>query len=282
MLNEDLQGGPDGRFTAEEAAEAYSKAVADFRAAAQYTRSPGNRLHAEIDLAWVEGNWRGLKARTERLLASKVCGDGNWAPTIANVIGLSEQHRKQSKDILACDPLRSLSWFNLARASLRLGDTEEAIRVAREGMEVAPGGWLEWVFARALIEAGRYEEAETVIDTVVRDREFSQGLRVLLAANQGDLAASQRALAGFDDDFERLFIALPAYAWVGQRDDANRVAARYDAHPWGPWHLWQAAHWCGCGSPWDLEATPNFARMLEVNEVPWPPVSEGQYPLKDW
>jgi hypothetical protein len=107
-------------------------------------------------------------------------------------------------------------------------------------------------------------------------------LRVLLAANQGDLAASQRALAGFDDNFEKLFIALPAYAWVGQRDDANRVAARYDAHPWGPWHLWQAAHWCGCGSPWDLEATPNFARMLEVNEVPWPPVSESQYPLKDW
>ena len=70
--------------------------------------------------------------------------------------------------------------------------------------------------------------------------------------------------------------------WRELDDDANRVAARYDAHPWGPWHLWQAAHWCGCGSPWDLEATPNFARMLEVNEVPWPPVSEGQYPLKDW
>ena len=282
MLNEDLQGGPDQRFTAAEATDAYAKAVADFRAAAQNTRNPVDRLHAELDLAWVEGNWRALTARTERVLASDACSDGNWAPTIANVIGLSEQHRKQAKHILACDPLRSLGWFDLARATLRVGDTEEAIRIAREGMEVAPGGWLEWIFGRALIEAGRYEEAETVIDTVVRDPEFSNGLRVLLAANQGDRAAAHRALAGFDDNFEKLFIALPAYAWVGQRDDANRLAARYDAHPWGPWQLWQSAHWCACGAPWDLAATPNFARMLEENEVPWPPVSEGKYPLKDW
>ena len=62
----------------------------------------------------------------------------------------------------------------------------------------------------------------------------------------------------------------------------RRVAARLDAHSWGPWILWQTAHWCACGSPWDLDATPNFTRMIEVNEVPWPPVSSGQYPLKDW
>ena len=57
-----------GLERAEEAAEAYSKAVADFRAAARYIRNPDARLQAEIDLAFVEGNWRGLKARTERLL----------------------------------------------------------------------------------------------------------------------------------------------------------------------------------------------------------------------
>ena len=282
MLNQHAQGGLDDRFTAEEVAEAHARAIADFGAAARHMKNPDDRLHAEIDLAYIEGNWRGIRARTERLLASDACADGNWAPSVANVVGLSEQHRKHSENILACDPLRSLSWFNLARATLRIGDTSEAVRIAREGMEVAPGGWLEWIFARALIEDGRYEEAETVIDTVVRDQESAQGMRVLLAANQGNLAASQRALAGFDDNFEKLFISLPAYAWIGQRDDANRIAARHDANPWGPWILWQIAHWCACGSPWDLEVTPNFARMLEVNEVPWPPVSEGQYPLKDW
>jgi hypothetical protein len=72
------------------------------------------------------------------------------------------------------------------------------------------------------------------------------------------------------------------YAWGGMREDANRLAARFDEHQWGPWALWQATHWCACGSPFDLEATPNFARMLELNEVPWPPVSGREYPLKDW
>ena len=281
MLNEDIQGGPDERFTAEEAAGAYEKAVADFQAAAQHARNPDERLQAETDLAYVQGNWRGLKARTERVLASDSCQEGNWTPTIANVLGLSEQHRVQAKRLIACDPLRSLSWFYLVRGTLRLGQPEEALRIAREGMEVAPGGWLEWAYARALIESGRYEEAETVIDTVVRDREFAQTLRVLLAAKQGDLAGYHRAIAGYDVDFEGLFSTLFAYAWGGQRDDANRIAAGYDQHPWGPWQLWQTGQWCGCGSPWDLEATPNFARMIEVNEVPWPPVS-GDYPLKDW
>ena len=281
MLNFDVQGGPDERFTAEEAATAYSKAVADYRAAARYIKNPDGRMHAEIDLAWLEGNWRGLKSRTERVLASDSCADGNWASSVANVIGLAEEHRKQSKRILACDPLRSLSWFNLARATLWVGDTEEAVRIAREGMEVAPGGWLEWLFATALIQAGRYEEAETVIDSVVRDQVSAQLLRILLAAKQGDRAAAQQALAGIDD-LDELFAAVEVYAWVGQRDDANRIAARYDEHPWGPWQLWQAAHWCACDAPWDLEVTPNFARMLEVNEVPWPPVSNREYPLKDW
>jgi adenylate cyclase len=282
MLNNDLQGGPDERFTAEEAAEAYSKAVADFRAAARYIKNPDGRLQAEIDLAYVAGNWRGLVARTERLLASDNCTDGNWAPTIANVVGLAEQHRRQSEHILACDPLRSLNWFNLARATLWTGNSEEAVRIAREGMEIAPGAWLEWIYAQALTESGRYEEAGNFIDTVMSRQGFARAARVLLAAKQGDRAAAQRAIADGYDNIEERFLALAIYAWTGQRDDANRLAARYDEHPWGPWQLWQIAHWCACGAPWDLEATPNFARRLEVNEIPWPPASVSEYPLKSW
>jgi TolB-like protein len=282
MLNEDLFGGPDERFTAEEAAAAYPKNVANLQAAAQFIKNPADRLQAEMDLAFLQGNWRGLKARAARALAEDVCTEGNWATSVANVLGLAEEHRKQTKRIMACDPLRSLTWFNLARATLWTGDTEEALRIAREGMEVAPGGWLEWMFARTLIESGRYEEAETVIDTVVRDTWFAQMARVLLAAKQGDRAAYQKALAGFDADLENDFAALSAYAWGGQRDDANRIAARYDQHPWGPWALWQIAHWCACDHTFDLEAAPNFARMIAENEVPWPPVSGREYPLKDW
>jgi len=282
LLNEDLFGGPDERFTAEEAATAYSNAIADLESAVRYAKNPETKLLVELDLAYLQGNWRGLKARTERVLAADVCQEGNWTATIANVLGLWEEHRQQSKRVLACDPLRSLSWFNLARATLFKGDADEAVRIAREGMEVAPGTWLEMVYVRSLLEAGRVEEAQTVIDTVVRDRDFARMLRVLFAAKQGDLARYHEALAAFDADVDSRFFGLFMYAWGGMREDANRLAARFDEHQWGPWALWQATHWCACGSPFDLEATPNLARMLELNEVPWPPVSGREYPLKDW
>ena len=238
-------------------------------------------LQTELDLAFVQGNWRGLRARTERALAADVCAEGNFMPTVADVIGLAEELLQQTRQILACDPLRSLSWFNVARATLWTGDAEEAVRIAREGLEVAPGTWLETIYVQSLIEAGRFEEAQTVIDTVMRDAWLAQLMRSLLAAKQGDRAAFQRALAGFDDNFENEFMALSVYAWGGMREDANRLAARYDEHRWGPWVLWQTTHWCACGNVFDLEATPNFAAMLERNEVPWPPVST-EYPLKDW
>ena len=72
------------------------------------------------------------------------------------------------------------------------------------------------------------------------------------------------------------------YAWAGRREDANRVAARFDSHPWGPWVLWQTSNWCACGTAFDLEATPNFARMINDSDVNWPPHSGREYPLKDW
>jgi hypothetical protein len=46
--------------------------------------------------------------------------------------------------------------------------------------------------------------------------------------------------------------------------------------------LWQLAQWCQCGSPWDLEVTPNFAAKIEEANMTWPPVTPLSYPLKDW
>ena len=116
----------------------------------------------------------------------------------------------------------------------------------------------------------------------MRDALWAQGARALLAAKQGDRDGFDRALADFNADVDYNFFGGMVYAWAGLRDDANRVAARYDQHPWGPWVLWQAAHWCACGHPFDLEATPNFARLIEESELPWPPGSDRVYPLKDW
>ena len=121
-----------------------------------------------------------------------------------------------------------------------------------------------------------------MIDTVIRDPDFAAATRVLLAARQGDRAGAQAALSDLRDTFEDSFMGIVVYAWTGQRDDVNRLAARYDQHPWGSHLLWQTTHWCACDAMFDLDVTPNFARRIEEADIDWPPRSGREFPLKDW
>jgi hypothetical protein len=55
-----------------------------------------------------------------------------------------------------------------------------------------------------------------------------------------------------------------------------------DSRPYGANGLVTIIHWCACGIPWDLEATPVFAGKVKESGLPWPPVSPIKFPLKDW
>jgi hypothetical protein len=46
--------------------------------------------------------------------------------------------------------------------------------------------------------------------------------------------------------------------------------------------LLESIYACHCGAPFDLDVTPNFARMLDEAELSWPPASPIDWPLKDW
>ncbi len=281
LMNEDVFAGDDSVLTDEEVRAAYPAALENYEAAVRHAQDRGDLLQAELDLAFVQGSWRGLRTRAERALTAERCDDGNWMTTVVNPLGLAAVYLPRAERVLACDPLRSISWFNVARSNLWAGNYDEAVRVAREGMEVARAGWLEWIYVRALIENGQFDEAESVMDTQMRSSEWSQGARVLLAAKQGDTAGVERAIAALDFELDSAFFGPLIYAWTGRHDDANRLAARYDQHPWGQYALWQVTHWCACGHPFDLEATPNFARAIEQSGLPWPPPGRD-YPLKDW
>ena len=108
-------------------------------------------------------------------------------------------------------------------------------------------------------------------------------LEAMVAAHQGDKAGFAHVLKQYTDspDIDP-FWKLMVYAWGGQKDAANRRAAEIDKHHFGPVALWQQAHWCACGAPWDLEATPNFAARIKEGNVPWPPPSPMKFPMKDW
>jgi TolB-like protein len=282
-LNVDAAGAAPGVLTAEELASAHEFAIADYESAAMLSTSASQKTMMELDLAYFSGDWQGLDRRMERALAARECSSSNWLQVIADVFRYSEQYVEKARSQLTCDPRRSLSWFNLARSSLRNGDKEEALRIAREGMEIAPGAWLRTALVRSLVANGKLDEALTETDKQFDDQDIELMFKALIAAAKGDQDL-------FDEVFEDFKIAntsgnewlIMVAAWGGKREEANRAAAAMDQHPFGSVALSQLSQWCACGFPFDLEVTPNLAAKLEESGLPWPPVSIMEYPLKDW
>lgn len=270
-------------MTSEDLDKAYPAAIADYEAAVQYAKNSETRRMAELDLAFVSGNWRGLTGRIERALAEPGCYEGNWTPIIADVFGYSKPYLERSYNALSCDPRRSLSWFNTSRSALKFDDKAEALRVAREGTEIAPGGWLDSALIRALVANGLIDEARKVIGDRLQDELSVSLYKLLIAAHEGNhenLDALREQFKSTND--AGYFWALIVSAWTGEREEANRLAAKIDQHHFGSVTLAQIAQWCDCGTPWDMDATPNFAAEIAKGSLPWPPKQILDFPLKDW
>ena len=282
LLNNSVAGTREEGITDAILAEAYATAIADLEAAGQHAPTTRLRYIVELDLAFLSGNWRGLSGRVERALAEPGCLDGNWTPTVVNVIGAAGDYVELSSTILACDPLRSLSWFNLARAKLWAGDSAGALEVAREGMDVAPGSWLTMTLVQTLVSNGLHDEALRVIENDVPDDNLAHVFQILVTAHRGDRERSGQLLVDYNERYAGDFFDIIVYAWSGRRDEANLRAAEIDEHFFGPLVLWQLANWCQCGSPWELEVTPNFAAKIEEANIAWPPRTPLSFPLKDW
>ena len=282
LLNDSTGQITDG-VTPENVEEAPTRIMADLAMAAENASNFSQRNNIELDLAYLSGDWRGLPGNIERFLDESGCNQATWAPGIIATSGLAERYTQRAREVRKCDPMRSHSWFDESRAFLWAGDTEEALRVAREGLKVAPGGWLGFALVRALIANGLYEETDSAIKTQFRLVEDGLISNIMKSAAMGD----RDAAGAF---FEKLMkVEYPPelwvsiyYAWVGDLENANLRAAKIDEHPFGPQSLLLLAYWCACGAPFDLEFTPNYAAKIAAAGMPWPPASPITFPLKDW
>jgi len=164
-----------------------------------------------------------------------------------------------------------------------MGDKEEALRLAREGTEIAPGGWLSTALVRALVANGLHDEARKEIDDRILNIEVALAFRALVMAHEGDQVRFDEFYEAFKtENTSGHYWATLVAAWGGQREDANRMAAQIDRHHFGAVTLTQITQWCACGAPFDLEATPNFAAKLEQSGLTWPPQATMDFPLKEW
>ena len=282
-LTDDAEGFRQPGVTDEDVASAYAAAIADYEAAVRYARTEDLRVMMELDLAYISGNWRNLGRQIEKALQTPGCINGNWTPLIASAFSYSELFLQRSYETLKCDPRRSLSWFDTSRAAQRSGKADEALRVAREGTEIAPGGWLGTELVRSLVDEGLYDEAREAIGRHVTDGDVAKLFEALVAIKSGDRDRYESIEQEFPTPLDGSHLIAVIYAaWDGDREGANSSAALIDQNLFGSISLTNITTWCGCGAPFDLEATPNFAARLESSDLSWPPPAAMSFPNKDW
>jgi hypothetical protein len=182
-----------------------------------------------------------------------------------------------------CDPLGG-NWTREALNAVWLGRPEAGLAAA-DRIEAERGLDRDVISARVLayLALGRLEEADRLYDRGRLGAPDAPPAMPLLAlqipAAAGRAGEWPRLREMFRDDPLRLLVGAAVF---GDRATANRAAAELDALTLGPVILLRATDRCGCGSPFDLDATPRLARQLREGQLPWAPLQPFRFPLKHW
>ncbi len=268
----------------DEQTRAMQAVVEHFEKAIRFASSEGARIAAAYDLAVVSGQWRKLPALFDDSQKAKGCVYASWSLETANPFG-------RAKGILAeglleseCNPMGFSGWVKAVAAYINLGKNDLAIETAERGLQAAPHIRIYQHLIFAYIAAGRFDEAEAIIDRHVHLDNQSESMRAMLAAARGDAESASNHIDNIltleSHEFDRF--PVMHLAQIGERDAANRMAAEIDAHPFGYLELMVYPQLCRCGAPFDLEYTPNYAKLVKDADLPWPPISPINWPLKDW
>jgi TolB-like protein/tetratricopeptide (TPR) repeat protein len=268
--------------TEREVLEALEAAKAGLRRAADTAVGNSQYLNAAAEYSLVAGEWARMAELMDEALESSECVRPSWWAAPLMLTGSFDEVANLWRKFNECDPLDFYSFSNLTAALVLSEKFDEAIATATRGIETIPHRQIGDQLVGALIAAGRYEEAANANQRHVDDQ-FARVLNefsILVA--QGDEISARilydRIVAETSEG-----ILYPGFAAViGDREQANAHAARLDARPLGFMILADSASACRCGAPFDLEVTPNFARMVEEADLAWPPPRPIEWPLKDW
>jgi hypothetical protein len=134
----------------------------------------------------------------------------------------------------------------------------------------------------AHLAAGQFDDALAASQRYVENERSRYSHRFKLAAAVGDETEAQAIRDEINEKFGVESLRIAHFAVLGDHERANQMAATADAYPLGFLQLLSAIGTCDCGAPFDLEITPNFARLIEEADLPWPPPSPIDWPLKNW
>jgi adenylate cyclase len=266
----------DGR-SQEERVEAQRMALQTLQQAATTSPDAQQRELALAERQMLSDNWHGLAARIEGALKQPGCSAPNWMPVFASAFGFGDLIEDLGARANACDPLNVINWSTRSWAALATGHPERVIELQAEAARVAPGArssTFDPVIATVML--GRIDDAKKMLQSMEQTGEGYYMAEVITGRAAGEDPASIHArLQNVDRSTSRLkqwaIVDAVEAAQSGDRDAANRQAALLDARPAGGLLLAIVVTYCGCGAPFDLDATPNFKARLGESGLRWPP-----------
>jgi TolB-like protein len=283
ILISNAAGELDGNITQADLDGAPMALRRDYEQGLALARNAAERRNSEFGLALLFGPWQGLASLGARAAAPPGCVVDIWLHLLAPFPGQTAAIRDAFDRMAACDPILVRPLVHRAGLRLLLGATGEVVRMVRSDLGQVDAPNLTRNLVLALAANGDFDAAQ--IEATSRIRHDGIRLQILsqLAAMQGDEVTAEEIQADFlarHGPNDRDSLVLEAVR--GNRNEANRLAGLIDARPFGHMALLQAIGFCMCGAPFDLEAAPGFAALLEPSGLAWPPLRPLDYPLKSW
>jgi len=272
----------DQKFSRDEREQALTDLRIVLDAAKKHTKDPTRRAFIALEQVLFSDDWTTLVDRIEAMLSAPGCPTPVWTELI-QILGYGEALAPMWERSMRCEPLSFIGWGNRGSADILSGKLQSGldyILAARSRFGVHPS--ISHWHQRALLGLGRFEEAAALAPEIIEEPDFyGWSAEVMPLAAQGKIDEARAALARWKQSYGDAG-DLAGAAVLGDREEANRLAAQLDAEPAGPFLVLITAHECFCGSPFDLDATPNFKARLKEAGIEWNPRSIIDFPAKDW
>jgi len=261
--------------------DALQSAKTGLQRAMETATTDSHRLDAALEFTLIAEEWQRMGELFSSALQSNACVNPSWWGSLGYFTASLDDSIAMWRKAAECDPLNFYNGSNLAALQIDNSDFEAAIDTATRSLQIVQHRQIADQLVRAYMAAGRFDEALAANQRHLDDPRARQQNQLRIAAAQGNEVEARALLleaenAGYGVGPELL-------AMIGDREGANRRAAEIDALPLGFMVLLDSAGGsCLCGMPFDLDATPNFARLVEEANLAWPPRKPITWPLKDW
>ncbi|HZD54530.1 MAG TPA: hypothetical protein VE175_15890, partial [Woeseiaceae bacterium] len=273
----------DSRSDFPASAAAISETRRLLEAAHRHAKDPVLKAFIGVDRVLFSEDWTALDNRVSHALSFDACPLSVWIVNLTPFYSeaMTAMYRRQQK----CDPMDPFVLMLLSMAMAYSGNgsaalTELDAASARLGNTILSQG----VRILLLTQEGRSDLAYQLAQDIPQGHEM-YGLiaKVFPLAAQGEIDAAREAMQRIQDEHPPLpQQRLIAAAAIGDRVQANEIAAELDERPAGPMRLLYGVYFCGCGAPFELSSTPNFARRIAESGLSWPPPELIDFPAKDW